>query len=535
MKYRALVAVAVAYLFVVCVTSTVSRVRAATLFTAGNTGSCNLPFDIQCYLAGGTHPDPDVIRETDITEDTELAAIAQIQRNPPRDLYHAITLLGKAELYDRSFSVYKNVACATCHVAETGFTNPSSHLAPALIDFPGSVKITNVAGQHPNMRIGDRRPQTYGYAPFMQVLHYDSVQKDFYGGNFWDMRATGLRLGNPAAEQAEGPPTNPNEMGLSDTACVVYALAKSPYASFFARIWGAQSFAVHWPADVESVCAKPGPPPGNNPYPVHLSAIDRGTSNTTYDHFAEAIASYEASPDVSPFSSKYDAWIAGKVSLTASERRGYDLFNGKAKCDTCHSDGAGSGSAAGLRVGRSEVRIAGVLMAATTEPLFTDQTSSNLGLPKNYELPYLYEDVPDQFGFTANAAGPRYTDLGVGGFLNDPTENPNPAWALLAPQFVGKFQVPTLRNVDKRPRINFVKAYMHNGYLHSLEEVVHFYNTRDKFPHCPYGSPGEKISCWPAPEISLNEDQTVGNLGLSAGEEADLVAFLKTLTDGYAP
>jgi cytochrome c peroxidase len=76
---------------------------------------------------------------------------------------------------------------------------------------------------------------------------------------------------------------------------------------------------------------------------------------------------------------------------------------------------------------------------------------------------------------------------------------------------------------------------MHNGYLHSLEEVVHFYNTRDKFSHCPYGSPGEKISCWPAPEISLNEDQTVGNLGLSAGEEADLVAFLKTLTDGYAP
>ena len=535
MRYRALITVAAAYVIIVSATAALSNVRAATLAPLLNTGSCNLPFDIQCYLPGGKHEDPDVAREADITADTELAAVMQIQRNPPHDLFHAVTLLGKAELYDSTLSVYKNVACATCHVADTGFTNPSSRLAPALIDFPGSVKITNVSRHHPNVRIGDRRPQTYGYAPYMQVLHYDSVQKDFYGGNFWDMRATGLRLGNPAAEQAEGPPTNPNEMGLSDTACVVYALSNSRYASFFARIWGAQSFAIHWPAGVEGVCAKPGPPPANNPYPVHLSAIDRGASNATYDHFAEAIASYEASPEVSPFSSKYDAWLAGKANLSAPERRGYDLFNGKAKCDTCHSDGAGSAAAAGLRVGRSEVRIAGVLMAATTEPLFTDQTSSNLGLPKNYELPFLYEDVSDQFGFTANPPGTKYIDLGVGGFLNNPAENPNPSWALLAPQFYGKFQVPTLRNVDKRPRTDFGKAYMHSGYLHSLEEVVHFYNTRDKFPHCRYGSPGEKISCWPAPEVSMNEDQTVGNLGLTDREEADLVAFLKTLTDGYIP
>jgi hypothetical protein len=224
MRYRALITVAAAYVIIVSATAALSNVRAATLAPLLNTGSCNLPFDIQCYLPGGKHEDPDVAREADITADTELAAVMQIQRNPPHDLFHAVTLLGKAELYDSTLSVYKNVACATCHVADTGFTNPSSRLAPALIDFPGSVKITNVSRHHPNVRIGDRRPQTYGYAPYMQVLHYDSVQKDFYGGNFWDMRATGLRLGNPAAEQAEGPPTNPNEMGLSDTACVVYAL-----------------------------------------------------------------------------------------------------------------------------------------------------------------------------------------------------------------------------------------------------------------------------------------------------------------------
>jgi len=99
----------------------------------------------------------------------------------------------------------------------------------------------------------------------------------------------------------------------------------------------------------------------------------------------------------------------------------------------------------------------------------------------------------------------------------------------------GKLQVPPLRNIDKRPRRDFEEAYMHNGYLHSLEEVVHFYNTRDKFPQCPQGSPVEKRTCWPAPEVPMNVDTTVGNLHLSDGEEADLVAFLKTLTDGYIP
>jgi cytochrome c peroxidase len=64
----------------------------------------------------------------------------------------------------------------------------------------------------------------------------------------------------------------------------------------------------------------------------------------------------------------------------------------------------------------------------------------------------------------------------------------------LAPQFDGRFQVVTMCNVDKRPRPDFVKAYMHNGYFKSLNEVVHFYNTRDRLPRCEPGSPGEKVS-----------------------------------------
>jgi cytochrome c peroxidase len=91
-----------------------------------------------------------------------------------------------------------------------------------------------------------------------------------------------------------------------------------------------------------------------------------------------------------------------------------------------------------------------------------------------------------------------------------------------------------LRNVDKRPRADFVKAYMHNGYLKSLKEVVHFYNTRDALPRCKAGDPGEKVTCWPAPENpeTMNRKQ-LGDLKLSDQQEDLLVAFLKTLTDGY--
>ena len=112
-----------------------------------------------------------------------------------------------------------------------------------------------------------------------------------------------------------------------------------------------------------------------------------------------------------------------------------------------------------------------------------------------------------------------------------------PAFALkrLAPQFDGRFRVATLRNVDKRPQPDFVKAYMQNGYFKSLKEVVHFYNTRDTLPRCPSGSPGEKLSCWPPPENSTNINTNCCDLGLTDAQENDLVAFLKTLTDGYAP
>jgi len=245
---------------------------------------------------------------------------------------------------------------------------------------------------------------------------------------------------------------------------------------------------------------------------------DRARADRVYDGFGLSISAYEFSPEVSPFTSKYDYVQTGKEQFTAQEKSGYELFRGKARCNECHRDG-GPGE----------------------EPLFTDFTASNLGVPKNPNMQFYYEGRPDASGYSPNTAGAAFVDPGVGGFLLRLQSlsgqlNPDANWIKLAPQFTAKFQVPTLRNVDMRPRPDFVKAYMHNGYFKSLKEVVHFYNTRDVLPGCQQGDPGEKVSCWPAPENSTNiNKKQLGRLGLSPEEEDAVVAFLRTLTDGYRP
>lgn len=483
---------------------------------------CSGNVNVASLLPGGAHEDPDVVTGTAFITLTEDEALQEVAQASSLDLYHKITLLGKTEIYDVNLSPLKDIACATCHVPYTGFRGQSSFFNATTASQPGGVPITNATPPEPNYRFSARNPQSYAYAPFSPILHYNATQNSFYGGNFWDMRATGVTLDNPAAEQAEGPPVNPVEMGNPDSACVVWKASQSEYASLITSIWGAQSFAITWPSNVATVCAHPGPPPANDPLPVHLSAVDRGTSNSTFQHITLSMASYEASPDVSPFSSKFDAYLAGNATLSSEEMAGYELFNGKAGCNQCHLSG-------------TAVNTSNTQAAADVAPLFTDFTANNIGLPKNLALPYYCESKPDQYGYTANPMGLNFVDLGLGGVLSNLTENPNLLqWKQLAPEFNGMFQTATLRNVDKRPRPDFIKEYMHNGYLKSLKEVVHFYNTSQALPRCAQGSPGEKVTCWPPPEYpaTLNTTQ-LGNLGLTSDEEDEIVAFLKTLTDGY--
>jgi cytochrome c peroxidase len=428
-----------------------------------------------------------------------------------------VATLGKLELYDSTLSVNGNVACTSCHMPYAGFSGPISSVNATTVAYPGSV----------HFRFGKRKPQSYTYSPLYPALHFNETQQTFYGGNFWDLRATGYKLQSADADQAQHPVLDTQEHGFPDAACIVFRLSQSEYRPLFEQIWGTQAFAIRFPSDTDEICRTPGGAQvlGGNATPVKLSEADRGRSNTTFDQFALSITAYERSGAVSAFSSKFDAFLAGKAQLAATEMAGWELFRGKAVCNTCHLDGTENGGASALTAKNT----------GDLAPLFSDTTSSNLGVPRNPMDPIYFQNVPDSFGFTANPAGQKFVDLGVGLFLRGEGGGVNvfSAWSQLAPKFDGKMQVSTTRNVDMRPCPSFVRSYMHNGYLKSLKEVVHFYNTRDKFaaPSCTPGT--EKKTCWPPPEVSQNMNMTIGNLGLSNAEEDQVVAFLKTLTDGY--
>jgi cytochrome c peroxidase len=428
--------------------------------------------------------------------------------SPPVNVTQQVELLGKAMMYDKQLSVNRNEACAFCHMPEAGFAGPVSALNATTGAYPGSVRT----------RFSNRKPQSHAYAVLSPVLHYNASRDDLVGGNFWDMRATGRRLGNPAAEQAEGPPVNPVEMGLPDIACAVYRASQRPYRALFEQVWGRQAFAVRWPGDVGRVCDRPGPASAADPLPVHVNAVDRGRVGATFDQMAQSIAGYEAANEETQFSSKFDAVLAGQAKFTAQEEAGYALFRGKGQCNSCHRDG-GPGE----------------------DPLFTDFTASNIGTPANPRLPFYRENRPDAWGYVANPQGASYIDMGVGNFLAGGrvlslTSAVDGRWLKLAPGNMGRVQTPTLRNVDKRPYPEFIKAYGHNGYFTSLKAIVHFYNTRDTLPRCRADDPGEGTTCWPAPETTRNMNTShVGRLGLTDAQEDEIVAFMKTLTDGYAP
>jgi cytochrome c peroxidase len=466
--------------------------------------------------------DPDIRRVNAAITRIETETLNQILNNQysedPASPNSAKSILGKVMIYDRNLSVNGLVACATCHTSQEGFTGGSSLVNDTTVSYVGAV----------GDRASGRKPMSYGYAPFAPIFYYRASTGDFAGGNFWDERATGLVTGNPAADQALGPPLNPVEMANPDAACVTYHLSQSAYRFLFEAVWGPESFAINWPADTAQLCAQPGSTSSANPTVLTLTDADRAQATTTFHNMGLAMATYEAGPEVSPFSSKYDYVQRGRATFTPVEAEGHDLFNGQANCSQCHAITATPITDPNGRP-----------LFTDSQPMFTDFTAVNLGIPQNTEIPYYTENAPDNYGYTANPEGPAYRDLGLGAIL---AASDNPDWAALAPKFDGTFQVATLRNVAKRPRTSFVKGYMHNGYFKSLENVVHFYNTRDVLPPCPTSIGSTEIGgavgsiCWPAPEVAANVNHTqTGNLGLTHEQELAIVAFLQTLTDGYTP
>lgn len=373
--------------------------------------------------------------------------------------------LGEKLFFDTNLSRPKGQSCATCHAPEVGWSGPDDKINRASGIYEGAVR----------GRFGNRKPTTAAYATLASPLHL--TEEGFVGGNFWDGRATGWLLSNPAADQAQGPFLNPVEQNGPNAAYIVKAACRGKYGKLFKKL-----SSEIW--DIENICEK-----------KH--------TDTAYAVIALAVAAFEHSPRVNAFSSKYDLYLQGKVKLTSQEEQGRSLFEGKGKCAECHPSKPGPGGA---------------------PPLFTDFTFDNLGFPRNTDNPWYR--MPRKF----NPDGKKWIDPGLGEALKV-----MPQHSMLAREHRGKHRVPTLRNVDLRPEPGFVKAYGHNGFFKSLLAVVHFYNTRDTLGDCAKTTkPRPGVNCWPAPEVTdnLNKEE-LGDLKLTGEEEAAIVAFMKTLSDGY--
>lgn len=215
-----------------------------------------------------------------------------------------------------------------------------------------------------------------------------------------------------------------------------------------------------------------------------------------YNRIADAIAAFERTPVFARFTSKYDYFLAGKARLTRQELRGRKLFEAedKGNCAACHPSRPAENG---------------------TPPLLTDFTYDNLGVPKNPDNPFYA--LPSEL----NPQGAAFIDKGLGAIVKSKAED-------------GKFKVSTLRNIA------VTGPYTHNGYFKTLRGIVDFYNTRDVKPACPDPLTPEaealRLGCWPVPEVRENVNRSeLGALGLSEQEVDDLVAFLRTLTDGYQP
>ena len=161
--------------------------------------------------------------------------------------YDAVRILGGLLNYDENMSPFQNEACSFCHMPYAGFSGPIPSVNLTMVAYPGTFRY----------RAAKRTAQRYTYSPYFPVLEYNQGQNLFFGGNFWDGRATGYQLQSPDSEQAQFPPVDPREMGFADTACIAFRLTSAPYRQLFELVWGVD-FDIRWPANTAEICATPG-------------------------------------------------------------------------------------------------------------------------------------------------------------------------------------------------------------------------------------------------------------------------------------
>src|SRR6202023_1491680 len=104
--------------------------------------------------------------------------------------YQIVEVLGKVLDFDQNMSPFRNVACGSCHMPYAAFSGPIPSVNLTMIAYPGTF----------HFRAGKRSAQRYPYSPDFPVLELDLAQSvpgmtaAFFGGNFWDARATGYIL-----------------------------------------------------------------------------------------------------------------------------------------------------------------------------------------------------------------------------------------------------------------------------------------------------------------------------------------------------
>ncbi len=357
--------------------------------------------------------------------------------------------LGEKIFHDASLSVSGQTSCASCHVPTHAFAGDQPSQA---------VPVAGAGMTTP----GFRNSPSLKYLTLNPAFFFDGEGTPT-GGFDRDGRAGSL------IEQARRPFLAPHEMANATADDVVLKLSHAAYAAEFRQVFGDAIFST--PQD----------------------AFDRAL-------FALQKYQQEDTPEFAPFTSKYDAFLAGKATLSAAEQRGRALYNNpqKGNCAGCHPSARGPNGA---------------------PPLFTDFTYDNLGVPRNADIP-------------ANADA-NYYDLGLCG--PDRTD-----LAGTHPDLCGAFKVPTLRNVA------LTAPYFHNGRFDTLVEVVRFYVRRDTNPEefYPLDASGvpRKFDDLPAKyvgnvnTVEVPYDRKPGDApALDENEIQDLVAFLQTLTDGFQP
>lgn len=359
--------------------------------------------------------------------------------------------LGSLLYFDTNLSINRNQSCASCHTPPS-FSDPANAADPvnSVVSLGSDVSLN-----------GGRNAPTASYAAFIPAFHWDTVTGMFVGGQFWDGRASTL------TDQAKGPFLNPVEMAMPSQQAVLLRVAdsNSPNYASYLKLWKSV-----YGVKVDDFKQFNGKRLGK----IELVAVDG-----FYHMLADAIAEFEKSYQLNSFTSKFDYVMAGKAAFSDAEQRGWELYNGQARCNACHTSDP---------LTAPDGRV--------LPPIFTDFTYDNIGIPKS----------------TNPMIANNPVDPGLGGRADVAALDPSGGQ-------LGKFKVSSLRNIA------ISAPYGHNGFFSSLEEIVHFYNARDTDQVDP---------SWKIPELATNVNVSeLGNLGLLPDQEADLVAFLKTLTDGY--